>query len=135
MPCNQFGLQEPGANGTEILNTLKYVRPGHGFEPLCTLTEKVDVNGPKEHPLYTYLKNHCDSPIKSFSKKDRLMYEELSCSDIRWNFEKFLIDRNGKPVKRYTENVQPLDLSDDIEHLLNQSTVSENFKPRKIMWW
>ena len=48
--------QEPGDNGTEILNSLKYVRPGNGFEPNFELTEKIDVNGPNEHPLYTYLK-------------------------------------------------------------------------------
>jgi len=48
--------QEPGANGTEILNCLKYVRPGHGFEPNFELTAKIDVNGPNEHPLYSFLK-------------------------------------------------------------------------------
>jgi len=51
-----FLQQEPGANGTEILNTLKYVRPGEGFEPAFPLTKKTDVNGKNEHPLYTYLK-------------------------------------------------------------------------------
>jgi len=48
--------EEPGANGTEILNCLKYVRPGHGFEPNFELTAKIDVNGPNEHPLYSFLK-------------------------------------------------------------------------------
>ena len=48
--------EEPGANGTEILNTLKYVRPGGGFEPSFELTVKVDVNGPNEHPLFSFLK-------------------------------------------------------------------------------
>jgi hypothetical protein len=51
-----FLQQEPGANGTEILNTLKYVRPGEGFEPAFPLTKKTDVNGENEDPLYTYLK-------------------------------------------------------------------------------
>lgn len=48
--------QEPGDNGTEILNSLKYVRPGGGFEPNFELTEKIDVNGPDEHLLFTFLK-------------------------------------------------------------------------------
>jgi len=48
--------QEPGDNGTEILNSLKYVRPGNGFEPNFELTTKIDVNGPDEHPLYSFLK-------------------------------------------------------------------------------
>lgn len=51
-----FVQQEPGENGTEILNSLKFVRPGGGFEPNFELTERIDVNGPNEHPLYTFLK-------------------------------------------------------------------------------
>ncbi|GFR71764.1 glutathione peroxidase [Elysia marginata] len=49
-------LQEPGANGMEILNGVKHVRPGRGFVPNFHLTEKIDVNGRHEHALYTYLK-------------------------------------------------------------------------------
>lgn len=48
--------QEPGSNGTEILNSLKYVRPGDGFVPNFQLAQKSDVNGESEHPLYTYMK-------------------------------------------------------------------------------
>ena len=55
VPCNQFGLQEP-AKDNELLNCLKYVRPGHGFEPNFIMAAKVNVNGPDEHPLYSFLK-------------------------------------------------------------------------------
>ena len=55
-PCNQFSWQEPGANKTEILNGLKYVRPGKGYVPAFELMTKIDVNGMKEDPLYTFLK-------------------------------------------------------------------------------
>ena len=55
-PCNQFGLQEPAANKYELLNGLKYVRPGHGFVPNFQLLEKRDVNGEKEDEIYTYFK-------------------------------------------------------------------------------
>ena len=55
VPCNQFGLQEPGV-GVEILNSLKYVRPGNGFEPYFDLLKKRDVNGKKEDELFTWLK-------------------------------------------------------------------------------
>lgn len=48
--------QEPGANATEIWNGIKYVRPGHGFEPSFQLFAKVEANGENEVPLYTYLK-------------------------------------------------------------------------------
>ena len=55
-PCNQFGLQEPAANKYELLNGLKYVRPGHGFEPIFALYEKRDVNGENEDEIYSFLK-------------------------------------------------------------------------------
>lgn len=55
IPSNQFGLQEPGV-GEEILNSLKYVRPGRGFEPDFDMFTKCDVNGANEIPLYTALK-------------------------------------------------------------------------------
>ena len=54
-PCNNFGLQEPGRN-EELLNGYRYVRPGGGFVPKFSITQKVDVNGNKEHPLFTFLK-------------------------------------------------------------------------------
>jgi len=55
-PSNQFGLQEPGETPEEILNGLKYVRPGNDFVPNFQLFEKGDVNGAKENPLFTHLK-------------------------------------------------------------------------------
>lgn len=55
-PCNQFGFQEPGENKSEIMNGLKYVRPGHGFVPNFPLFEKRDVNGDKENKIYTFFK-------------------------------------------------------------------------------
>ena len=55
-PCNQFGYQEPAANETELMNGLKYVRPGSGFIPSFDIFAKGDVNGKHEFPLYTYLK-------------------------------------------------------------------------------
>jgi glutathione peroxidase len=118
VPCNQFGLQEPGDNGTEILNSLKYVRPGGGFEPNFQLTEKIDVNGPSEHPLYTFLKSYCPPVHQHFAKKDRLSYDDIKANDIRWNFEKFLIDRRGIPVIHYSETYQPQDIDADVRDLL-----------------
>lgn len=57
-PCNQFGLQEPGENAYEILNGLKYVRPGHGFEldRNLKMMQKIEVNGKKESKIFTFLK-------------------------------------------------------------------------------
>lgn len=55
-PCNQFGFQEPGENKSEIMNGIKYVRPGNGFVPNFPLFEKRDVNGEKEQEIYTFFK-------------------------------------------------------------------------------
>ena len=55
-PCNQFHYQEPGANAREIMNGLKYVRPGGGFEPNFPLFQKIQVNGAQEDPIYTFVK-------------------------------------------------------------------------------
>lgn len=55
-PCNQFMYQEPGANSKEILNGLKCVRPGNGFQPNFPLFQKIKVNGKNEDPIYTFLK-------------------------------------------------------------------------------
>ena len=55
-PCNQFMYQEPGANSKEILNGLKFVRPGNGFQPQFPLFQKIQVNGKDEDQIYTFLK-------------------------------------------------------------------------------
>ena len=86
-PCNQFGAQEPG-NAEEIKSfcSLSY---GVTFP----MFEKIDVNGPKAHPLYQFLKE----------SKPGLLGTEA----IKWNFTKFLVDKNGEVVKRYAPNDDP----------------------------
>lgn len=121
VPCNQFGLQEPGNNGTEILHCLKYVRPGDGFEPNFELTEKIEVNGENEHPMFTYMRSLCPSPVDSFADVKRLFYSPLRNDDTRWNFEKILLDREGQPVARFSETYMPEDIASDIEILLQQT--------------
>ncbi|GBN78548.1 Glutathione peroxidase 1 [Araneus ventricosus] len=63
-PCNQFGQQEPGGNGQEIMNGVRYVRPGNGFLPNFPIFKKIDVNGEKEHPLYTFIKEAAYTPLE-----------------------------------------------------------------------
>jgi len=96
-PCNQFMGQEPGTS-EEILNfcTNKY-------NVTFPLFEKISVNGKDTHPLYVFLKEQ-----QALEGKN----------DIRWNFEKFLIDKSGKVVKRYAPKTKPADLRADIEKLL-----------------
>ena len=94
-PCNQFGNQAPGSND-EIHEfcTLKY---NTTFEQFA----KIDVNGENEIPLYTFLK----------SEKGGIMGNK-----IKWNFTKFLVDREGNIVKRYA----PTDTHDKIEDLIKK---------------
>lgn len=105
-PSNQFGKQEPGQRH-EILPGLKHVRPGNGFVPNFLLFEKGDVNGKKQHPVYNFLNSACPPVGDSFGDvHGRLFWEPLSVNDIKWNFEKFLVGPDGKPVMRWHPSVE-----------------------------
>lgn len=92
-PCNQFNGQEPG-----------------GSEEICSFTsrknvkfdlfEKIDVNGDNSHPLWKYLKKEKGGTLGDF---------------IKWNFTKFIVDKNGKVVERHGPNVDPMKLSSHLE--------------------
>lgn len=96
-PCNQFMGQEPGtAEDIAAFCTTK-------FGVTFPMFEKIEVNGENAHPLYKYLK--AQLPIEGKN-------------EIRWNFEKFLIDKTGKPVMRYSPKTKPAELVTEIESLL-----------------
>jgi glutathione peroxidase len=96
-PCNQFGGQEPGdARQIEQFCASKY-------DVTFPMFAKIDVNGSRAHPLYTYLK----------SEKTGLLG-----SGIKWNFTKFLVDRAGKVAGRFAPTVTPEGLKKEIEALL-----------------
>lgn len=96
-PCNQFGHQAPGSS-EEIHEfcTMKYDTSFPRFV-------KIDVNGKNEHPLYTYLK----------SQKGGILGKK-----IKWNFTKFLVDRNGKVVARFAPTVKPESIDAKIAAIL-----------------
>ncbi|KAG8175513.1 hypothetical protein JTE90_009147 [Oedothorax gibbosus] len=119
MPCNQFGKQEPGGSPDEIYNGIKHVRPGNGFEPNFQLFEKIEVNGEKEHPLYSFIKAYCPSTRGEFSDQTKLFYTPMRVRDIRWNFEKILVDSTGMPVTRYDPSTKPDDIARDIDKLID----------------
>uniref|UniRef100_A0A3Q0TA13 Glutathione peroxidase n=1 Tax=Amphilophus citrinellus TaxID=61819 RepID=A0A3Q0TA13_AMPCI len=108
-PCNQFGLQSPEVNH-ETLNILKYVRPGGGFLPKFPVFAKVEVNGLNEDPLFIFLKESLPfvNPVIGDIKK--LHWSPIKVSDIRWNFEKFLITADGMPFKSTTDDIKALHL-------------------------
>lgn len=99
-PCNQFGEQEPGTN-EEIKNFCS-----SKFDVTFKLFDKIDVNGKDKSPLYSILTDN----------------EVTGKSDIKWNFEKFLIDKDGNVIARYATKVEPTgkELISAIEKELNK---------------
>ncbi|MBB3112248.1 glutathione peroxidase [Paenibacillus phyllosphaerae] len=101
-PCNQFMDQEPETNDT-VEQACKI-----NFGVTFPLMGKVDVNGPSTDPLFQYLKKETGG---------------LFGSGIKWNFTKFLVNREGKVVKRFSPTTAPKKFEDEIVKLLNQSSV------------
>jgi len=120
-PTNQFGHQE-NSNGEEILNALKHVRPGNGFEPKCILFEKVLANGEGTHPVFTWLKSELptpsDDPESMMGDPKFIIWKPVKRSDIAWNFEKFLIGKDGKAIKRFSKSFQTAHVSKEIDTLI-----------------
>jgi glutathione peroxidase len=97
-PCNQFGAQEPG-DEAEIKSFCSLT-----YDVDFPMMRKIDVNGPRAHPLYAWLK-HAKKGV-------------LGTESIKWNFTKFLVGRDGQVVARYAPNVEPKALEGAIERLL-----------------
>ena len=117
-----FQQQEPSADPDEIYNAIKYVRPGGGFVPKFPLTVRIDVNGEKRHPIYSFLKRSCPSTRTRIIDQFYLNYREINSRDIRWNFEKFLLHpKTGQPWKRYDQLFTPNVIIPDIEQLLKEN--------------
>ncbi len=97
-PCNQFGAQEPG-DAAEIANFCSLT-----YDVTFPVFGKVDVNGADAAPLYRWLKKEAPGLFGT--------------EGIKWNFTKFLIDREGNVVERYAPQTKPEDIAADIEKLL-----------------
>ncbi|WP_367026194.1 glutathione peroxidase [Methylococcus sp. ANG] len=97
-PCNQFGAQEPGSEA-EIRRFCS-----SRYEVSFPLFAKIEVNGDHAHPLYAYLK----------SAQPGLLGSEA----VKWNFTKFLVDRNGEVVRRYAPTATPERIEPDLLPLL-----------------
>ncbi len=99
-PCNQFASQEPGTSD----DVAAFCTQSYGVT--FPMFEKVDVNGKDAHPLFTWLR----------SQKGGLLG-----SSIKWNFTKFLVDRDGTVIERYAPTASPASLAKDIEAALGQA--------------
>ena len=127
--CNQFGMQE-NVNGEEVYQSLKYIRPGDGYEPAFPLATKLEVNGSGAHPLFKFLRfalpdrsdtGHAfeaENPIGIQKSGLKVLWTPSNPTDIVWNFEKFLVDKSGAPHKRYSPKFETSRLEDDIRALL-----------------
>ncbi|GIY52140.1 phospholipid hydroperoxide glutathione peroxidase [Caerostris darwini] len=91
-PCNQFGGQEPGTEA-DIKEFIKQ------YNVQFDMFSKINVNGDNTHPLWSYLKKKQGGTLGNF---------------IKWNFSKFLIDKEGQPVKRYAPQFEPKDIEPDL---------------------
>ncbi len=96
-PCNQFGEQDPGSTDYSIT----FCQKNYGVT--FPIYDKIDVNGPDESPLYTYLKKQKGG---------------LLGSKIKWNFTKFLVDKNGNVIKRFGSTTTPAQIERFIAKLV-----------------
>jgi len=119
IPCNQFGNQAPGTDD-EIHEfcTLKY---NTSFDQFT----KADVNGENEIPLYTYLKKQIkEDKIDGLKNKmamkavEKISKTTKNDGDIKWNFTKFLVDKEGKVIERYSPTYKPEDMEEEIKKII-----------------
>ena len=96
-PCNQFMGQEPGTD--EEIQTFCKTKYDVNFPVM----KKIEVNGSNTHPLYEYLK----------SEKTGILTEA-----IKWNFTKFLVDRNGRVIKRYSPQTEPSEIEEELKDII-----------------
>ena len=118
-PCNQFKEQDPAEDSKiEEFCQLNY---GVTFQ----IMKKEDVNGPEAQPIFEYLKSQ--APTEEYNglkaKAAKALFKTISKSvekdsDIKWNFTKFLISRDGTHIKRYAPTTEPKDFEKDIEEML-----------------
>ena len=116
-PCNQFREQAPESS-SEIAQVCQ-MKFGTKFK----IFDKIDVNGENAAPLYVYLKSEKPEDKANHVFKDLLLKlasigEKREGSDIKWNFTKFLVNRNGEVVARFAPSVKPSEIESDIRALL-----------------
>tara|TARA_B100001063_G_scaffold240098_1_gene264603 strand:- start:694 stop:1185 length:492 start_codon:yes stop_codon:yes gene_type:complete len=97
VPCNQFGAQEPGSHST----IQEFCQLNYGLS--FPIMGKIEVNGANQHPMFKFLKGETKG---------------LITNSIKWNFTKFLIDRGGQVVKRFSPTTKPEALTGHIESLI-----------------
>lgn len=116
-PCNQFGDQEPGTD-TEIQHFCST-----SYDVTFPVLAKIEVNGADAHPLYSYLRAEAPG---DFGPELGFLYEHVSktrpeaigTDEVKWNFTKFLVGRDGTVIRRYEPTVKPEEIRADLDDLL-----------------
>ena len=116
-PCNQFKEQDPGTDGE--IEEFCQINYGVSFQ----IMKKIDVNGAAAEPIFEYLKTQ--APTEEYhglkAKAAKALFKTNSVekdSDIKWNFTKFLISKDGNTIKRYAPTTEPKDFEKDVEAML-----------------
>ena len=118
-PCNQFKEQDPGSDSE--IEQFCQVNYGVTFQ----IMKKIDVNGPAADPIFVYLKEQ--APTEEYkglkAKAAQALFKTISTSvekesDIKWNFTKFLISKDGATIRRYAPTTEPKDFEKDVEAML-----------------
>ncbi|MCW2524696.1 MAG: Glutathione peroxidase [Frankiales bacterium] len=117
-PCNQFGGQEPGT-AEEIADFCST-----NFDVSFPIFSKVEVNGPDAAPLFSYLRSEAPG---DFGPESGFLYDHIKKSrpeaigtdEIKWNFTKFLIGRDGEVIRRFEPNVTPEEIGKELESVLS----------------
>ena len=119
IPCNQFGNQAPGTD--DEIHEFCTLRYNTSFDQYA----KADVNGANELPLYTYLKEQVkEDKIEGLKNKmamkavEKISKTAQKDGDIKWNFTKFLVDKEGKVIERYSPTFKPEDMEETIKEII-----------------
>jgi glutathione peroxidase len=118
-PCNQFGGQEPGTDAEiqEFCST--------NFDVSFPVFAKVDVNGEDAHPLFAYLRSSDPGDFSAetapglYDHIAKMKPETIGTDEIKWNFTKFLIGRDGEVIRRYEPTVTPEQIKADLDAVLS----------------
>ena len=118
-PCNQFGNQAPGTD--DEIHEFCALKYNTSFDQFA----KIEVNGENEAPLYTFLKDAiAEDKIEGIKNKmamkavEKISKTAKTKKDIKWNFTKFLIDKDGIVVGRYSPTYKPEDMEEEIKKLI-----------------
>ena len=119
IPCNQFGNQAPGTD--DEIHEFCALKYNTSFDQFA----KADVNGENELPLYTYLKEQIkEDKIDGMKNKiamkavEKISKATKKDGDIKWNFTKFLVDKDGKVIGRYSPTFKPENMEKDIKKVI-----------------